>query len=119
MTTFEERCERAAAELDDLADTRPSLDAARITGKAQGVRLALSYLQDYAPSFATPGDVIDEGFAYLKTQLVLARGLDEIAVRRAEADEEARLRGAIAAWTTAIGLLDSVWARVNPEADPS
>ena len=44
---FTAKCEAAALELDALADQHGYPNNTRLRGKAQGVRLALSYLRDY------------------------------------------------------------------------
>jgi len=44
---YVERCERAADQLLNLSETRPTVDGVRLRGKAQGIHLALSYLRDY------------------------------------------------------------------------
>ena len=52
IADMEDRLGRAGRELDELAAERATFDgldreSARLRGKAEGVRLALSYLQDY------------------------------------------------------------------------
>jgi len=52
---FVARCERAVDDLLSLAATAvPDRDKARLHGKAEGVRLALSYLRDYPVAAAVP-----------------------------------------------------------------
>ncbi len=46
LRELDERCEKAAAELDDLARKAAVPEFDRLRGKAQGVRLTLSYVED-------------------------------------------------------------------------
>lgn len=68
LTDYRDRLERAAKDLRLMADMRYDrhlpLDAARLSGKAEGVRLALSYLDEYAGDAPlTPGGARAEGCA--------------------------------------------------------
>jgi hypothetical protein len=49
VTPFEQKCQQAAARLHDMADQAHQShgERNRLLGKAEGLRLALSYLRDY------------------------------------------------------------------------